>query len=470
MLEWFQLKKLTLVFAFLAIVFAGPAFSGQQGALLQFLSRFPEISIPFTRAPGRGHFATTVLLMKQIRESGYLGKFHLRICPSVRTQVAALLPGYDPAGNPVQYLPDLNADTQVLQESFGEPIQVSSFAIMPPFQTLGIVGGEDRNLPPSAIGVDALVVVQPSNWWAPAELRVSTPKADHAFYSYDFLELGNSRVWADYQTPESPLEWIRGELAKTPSMRSKLGGLEELIRSRGSTEILSAYGLEFQNGPMALSTAVAAAKKLGRPTLVLVLNDLSREGWESFEKYHRFHDSLTGGSAEAIEMAEIEDESGLRKKMRNMKGNSVLIVKVGAVPQPVFNYLMDESTLPPLAEGNTTVDFLSLRGKVFFSTTGNLCSETPEVSAFSKKVSIDLKFPGGADNLADYMRQSLDPQSELVKMFKRNQEKFLKKPDKLDSIVSAISRATECSRLLVSPFSSAYSTLRELIRRRLLSW
>ena len=434
------------------------AFAGEREDLLQFLRRFSELSIPFTRAPGRGHFATTALLMKQIRDAGYTGKFHLYLDEQVRSRVATFLPGDVATGPARQELPFWNADTHPLKVQRGIVMKVGSLSALPDFKTLAIVGGEDRHLCPSAMGVDAMLVVQPSHWQSAAELRVNTEKSESSYYSYEFKDTQNARVRVDYEVPEDPLLWIQDEFSRDLALRGKARGITQLLRHRGNHELFTVYGLEFQSTETLLCSALDAVRVLGRSTIVPVLNELSPENWK---RLNRCLQEL----GTKVQKVSVRDPT-LRDKIRGMKDDTILIVNVGSVPQSVFYYLMDESTLPPLAEGNSTIDFLSMRGKAFFSTTARRRSETPEVFKFLNRAYMDLR-SGESEDLAWAMNEAKDPESDLSKMFRANQEAFFAKPDKLGMLTDQVEETLVCNRLLRNPLARFQQALSKFVSEHL---
>ena len=438
----------------------GMVIAGEREDLLRFLSRFPEISIPFTHAPGRGHYATTVLLMKQIRDAGYRGKFHLFIEDKCRTKVATFLPGYNLNGPREQELPFWNADTRRLVRRAAPAIDVGSLSVLPKFKTLAIVGGEDHNLSPHTLGVEALLVVQPTQWQANSELRIATGEPSGSFYDYEFKTIEDARVRVAYSTPEDPAEWVKAEVERDPALLKKANGLATLIRNRGTRDLLSVYGLEFDGTERNLCSAIAAIRSIGRSAIVPVLNELSKDYWSSLR-------ACLESRKLKVRSVSISDPT-LGKKLRAMQDDSILIVNVGSVPQPVFYYLMDESTLPPLAEGNSTVDFLSMRGKPYFSTTSRRRSEIDEVARFQHRLAYNM-YLGNVPEAAKAMQEALDPDSGLSRMFKANQEAFFAKPDKLAFLSGRIEESLGCNSLLLGSFSRFRLALSRFVSNHLWS-
>jgi len=440
------------VFAFLSAI---PSWAGPNEDLVQFLNRYPELSIPFTLAPGRGHYATTALLMKQIRDAGYRGKFHLYIQEGCRDRVAAFLPGYQSTGSAKQELPFWNADTQSLETPKGEPSSVSRLQMLPKFSSLGVVGGEDLSLSPAEIGVDALLVVQPSHWQADSELRVSKPNSKTDYFYYEFKSISEARIQVEYRAPTNPVEWIHTEFKAFPELRGKAKGLQTLLRNRGDRDLMSVYGLGFSNRYWVLATTVSALRITGRAAIVPILNDWTKKDWERF-------DSVMKVFREPYQRVSIFDPH-LRGKIRSFKSGEILLVDVGAIPQSVFHFLIDESTLPPLVEGNSAVDFLSMRGKPYFSTTGRRRSETAEVHQFSKRIAIDLA-AYRPQAVAEAIQDCKNQHSPILKLFEQNQEAFLAKKDKLSTLTKRVDRASKCNRLLWGPLVWLQSALSAFTR------
>lgn len=412
------------------------------------LDQFAEISFAFTDAPGTGHFASTVLAMKRVRELGYERPFRLYIDPSVRRTVAKFLPGYFPAGPDQQKIPEWNATTYVLDLRASLTSRVDSAH---PVRSLGITGGDDLKITPDVIGVDALLVVQPPGWYSSAELRVFRNGKNRSKIRYGSFD----RVPFVYDVPEPTdvAAFARAELARIPSLTRKTEGMVALVNALASQkhEVLSAYGLSYYNGPLKLAVVADAvvfwmkrnqANAQRRGTIIPLLSSFSDEEAEFLRGTLE-----TWNLQDQVELIDVTNPR-LTEVLANVEPGKVVIVQVGGVTQDLWNYLMAQSTFPALVAGVNGINFFTMLGKPFLTTMMD-SSEilSPDMVRLLRDMSDELS--GRSGRLSYFFDSVRDPGSSVSRAFAENHRQSLVRGDKITRLV-AESGVTICPSLISS--------------------
>ncbi len=135
------------------------------------IQQFSEIRVGITKAPGNGHQACAVMVMKRLRELGFNGYFEVFYDPAVKAKLEFLLPGFKPEGPAVQTLTGLGRLTVVewkegwLRGS-STGLDAQATAAGKKHMALGIMGGDDLTITPEQLNVDGLIRVQPTGYAA----------------------------------------------------------------------------------------------------------------------------------------------------------------------------------------------------------------------------------------------------------------------------------------------------------------
>ncbi len=400
------------------------------------LQQFPEISFAFTKAPGTGHFASTVLAMKRVRELGYLGPFHLYIHPEVRSAVAKLLPGYVSTGAEEQTISALNSTTHTLDLDADFPARGPGPRKI---QRLGIVGGDDHGLYPDAIGVDALLVVQPPGWFRGPELRIYRKGAPIYPHKKSFHALDRVPFLYDAPNPQDPAAFAKYELLAVPSLANKAEGMATLLSALGHHDVMTLYGLSYASGPAKLATISEAVlkwmsqkAKVTTPggTIVPLISQLNEKEWELFQLL------VDGkGLQSQIQVVNLVDPH-LPSVLKNLAPGTLVIVEVGSVTQNLWNYLMARSSLPPLVAGVNGVNYLSMLGKPFLtSMRGSSESLSPQLQSLLDDMS-DRLMMDYAERIANFFTKVSDPLSRESTIFRTNHQQNLILGDKVTRLLA----------------------------------
>lgn len=131
----------------------------------------------------------------------------------------------------------------------------------------------------------------------------------------------------------------------------------------------------------------------------------------------------------------------------NYRAGDVVIAYTGHLQQPVFDYLLSATTLPPVIEGCNSMELCESIGIPYLHGSDPLsCPKRYEVE-LNKKQDLHLEASrclekeryeneghiGGQykhfEQLLQYMRESLIPNSDLIEYHKQRKEEFLKRKD-----------------------------------------
>lgn len=156
--------------------------------------------------------------------------------------------------------------------------------------------------------------------------------------------------------------------------RSKVTGIESILKTENQNLILSAYGLGY-GGPPKLASLCFSLKSLldhsaslsnGLGSVVIpLLSNLNEQEWNEFHKGIKEWGSKLGESI-VPKILDISDPN--LPNLLHLKKGEIAIVKVGMIPQEVMELLFQKSSLPPLVAGTASGSFLQSIGKPYLST------------------------------------------------------------------------------------------------------
>ena len=423
---------------------------------LDFLNHFDRIAFGFMPAPGYGHYATTSLMIKRVRSMGYTKHIDIYICNEgrVRKTIAPLLPGYNPEVRTDQELPFLNATTHEFEydmfKNSNRPTIRKKFIAkrrLLSLKTLGIIGGDrPGQLFPGDIGVDAVLTVQPSGWSKPTLLVKTQGKP----ISIIFPDPQSLPYHMEASVPTDPVAFLQEEMKMNPSVGSKLPLLELFEKYQGSHEVLTAYGLSYHDGPKKLAgiiqaifkARVAQSSLFTGGVLVPMISNFNAEEWAEFFTEIGKVQQL----ASKVSVVANNDLVSAEQVMRDLDPDHLVILKVGIVPQEVWNYLVSKSSLPPTVSGTSAMNYLNTLGKPFLQTYGlpYLKERAPEYFVSDQQLprltyrAIDqmrnsedqLAKEAGIDQVSRFIIEAKKNDSELIKNYQALRIILENKPDK----------------------------------------
>ncbi len=416
----------------------------QERSASKLLEQYPEISVVFTHAPGNGHYASTRLVMDRLRELGYKGKFNIYIDPYIKEKIYHFLPGFDPKGESNQILHSLHAETHDLEVDFKKwktldnettAQEVANKGLNKPIHRFAIMGGDDYRIPPSAVNADALLVVQPSGWKTP-ELRITNTKSTNPeeYLRVYFKDEERLKLKDVIPNPASPTAFMDSHMRGNEALEKKIPGLQKLAKVIDEHEVLTAYGISFQEGEKKLAGILSAINRiqdegaiaLKKGLVVPMISNFNEGEWETF------YQKLPKKVLSRTKVVSILDHN-LSESFHALKSNEILIVKTGSVSQDVWNYLMSKSTFPPMASGTTGGNYLGKLGKPFINTIGYGSGTGKKTYPYIKMLSEAL----AAENvpaIEKYLVDARDPHSEMSTEFRQYAEEYTNGKEKVEAL------------------------------------
>ncbi len=396
--------------------------------ITDFLGSQETIRVFMGEAPGNGHQAASVTVMRRLRELGFAGRFEVVYQPGVRAKLSKLLPGFNPFAGSHQTLDGLGA---VL-------IPSQTFLRSPRTRVrLAITGADDYENPgASGMSADYFLVLQPQDWSEEATLqagdeeRIELPELTELGYVY--------RVARPADVPS----FVKEEMAHDRALAAKVPGLVKVL-SRKDHHLLPAYGLGFK-GVKKLDRLVKALG-LARPALggkgvvIPVISSLDEEevaklkarlaeprGRRSFFGWLARTQRRTGGGEDSSGVRVLsERDLELSGALDGLGEGEVLVVLIGPVTQSVFEFLFSQATLPATVAGKNAMNLMRLLGKPFLNTVGD--HPAPEGSSLAPEDAVLIRDAHDAlrgrlgsslEDLAAFLAKSLDPESALSRFYK----------------------------------------------------
>lgn len=394
---------------------------------LQVLARFPKIRIFIDAAPGNGHQAAAILLLKRVRQMGYVGKIEMIYDEkSVGSKLEFLLPPFQ-ADHGVQFLPQFNVTVSDWQDRPRDPVD------------LALTAGCEFPPRPEDIFVKHLVNIHPSHWrntpsiLSNGDLRIQFPKIDPSY-----------PLTVATPHPDRLSEFVEKEMGASPLLEAKSAGLIHLLQhlKQGSVDLLSAYGVGV-GAPSkihALTRALLEAKtrfpnEFGKPVVVGLLSNVNAQEWAQIMKSFEPNDQTRSPDLRARVAVLNIAAPDIKERLAHLSPDQITYVNIGSVSQDLWYYLMEQSTLPPTAAGANGVSFLLQKGKPFINTeikTSISDSSTEGVELDALMTATTRQFSaGGTRKLLDLMIASRHPETAEAQIFKNYARYLDKRPDRV---------------------------------------
>ncbi|MGK5087673.1 hypothetical protein WDW86_08955 [Bdellovibrionota bacterium FG-2] len=450
----------------------------------EFIQQFGEIRIGITKAPGNGHQAYAITVMKKLRELGFNGVFEVFYDPAVKGKLEFLIPGFNPEGSEVQKLSGLGRLTAIeWKEGWQRGQSTGLDAKVSPSGkkrvALGIMGGDDLKITPEQLNVDGLIRVQPTGWnMGTVALRGQIPDIWKDLSGAKLLP--NHVKATQFKTPE---EFLRNELGGSAKYRAKTPGLQSLLENMEQLEMMAAYGLSFSEGPKKLANILAGIEGARRlhperfrgPVVIPLLSSFNEAEWAQF---HGFLEHLP--EVKAVVTVQGTSDSGISHTIESLKGSEILVMPVGAVTQNVWNVLVERSTLPPIISGTTGRDFAKARGRPYFNTVTIRELEMPSkveavksaILAAHAGMIADITVKESRDkplqDLSKYIAESMESSSEVSRAFAEAGNVTRQLPDKVSvSLIEAKKFFEAALKIDVAPAAREGRCLREGVAKLL---
>jgi hypothetical protein len=358
-----------------------------------YLAQLPAIVIYLDQAQGIGHQASTINVLRHVIRLGFVGVIHLHWHGELNEEkIATILPGFD------SDLGSLKVDgVEVL-------IQPESSSEVP----LAITCGSDGNYINlcKSLGVQAFLKLQPYQWTGtnksnPAfdvaifidgtrvDLREELPLLlERSYYvpaptnegpAWDDFASGNDGLlFPTYDDENEVSETYEEDLEEDDFLNEQLdlhktlSFIFEKIDS-GEIDLCPVYGIgddpsvewPLPARPEVVLTNLAggiraAQPKTGKLAVILVLAALR------YKTYKQFTIACLG-NINHVSVFDVKNSMyGLVGAFDLLDSDSVMVIPIGNVPMPVFNYVYSRATLPFVFEGKGTANLAVNLGLPFF--------------------------------------------------------------------------------------------------------
>ncbi len=403
--------------------------------ILQLLRGHEVIRLFVNSAPGYGHQAASVTVLKRLRHLGYEGRVELVYQQDTKAKLGNLLPGFNPRGKDVQTLAALGV-TAISNEDFrkyGGSREVK----------LGITGAQDQYEDIFKMGLKQYLRLQPKNWAGYNSLW--TKETGVVELDPEFEKLG---YVYDIPSPADPDAFVKQELSGTKNLSRKTAGLNAVLAGQTNYELLPAYGLG-ENGVHKLRNLIGAVHEAQtsspasfrggvvvplisnlntRELIELGRNDsasVSRAGWaRSGLNWLRhalglpFEVRLASGAKARVVSVRAPN---LVRELRELKPGDILVVRVGALPQSVFEYVFSQASMPATVAGHNASNLMHLLGKPYLNTVGDQAPGVAALPAEERQLISDahsiFSTSDSARRAAEFIVQAMDRNSSLSRFY-----------------------------------------------------
>ena len=371
-----------------AVTIQQSVFATQLAKTETYLDDLEEIRILIGNSASFGHQSSSINIMRSLIALGVKAKYTIALwAPDEVTElskkIAILLPQFS----------GLNTEFQV----DGCTVEVIDLSTKTLDETsLGITGGWDaqRGLRVDELNVANYVQLQPYGWTKGDYLIVQRDDDDqHTFdLNNNMLRLQQRGFSLPDPTPSSA-EWT----AITKSQwkdKAKIARLLVNYADNGAAHLWPMYGIKtlgqsHNNMINALSGLVEAQAQgvagARRPTVIPVLQDLDFNEWSELRNYvlaykdgsatfDKWRDQeQLGARVKIIDDAGSVTKDSVTLALSKLKNNEFLFLNLGSavngrargLPTAVFNYVMGHATLPPVFEGQNTVELMLNLGRPY---------------------------------------------------------------------------------------------------------
>jgi len=443
---------------FFCFILSFDAFSISQDeldAIKALLKTQHKIRILTGSAPGHGHQSANLQVMRKLKSLGFNGLFevvyrdenmgigsHGPYPANMLKPFAQILPGLMEKNK--EFMTTDNMRVKMLPVSDylkkgGDKVLINLSGAIDDIDIIYYFAKNDQ----------FVLTLSPDKWTDKGEVF-----HDEKFFSS--FSTDGLHYFPQIANPENPLNFI-AEAMDYAGFKNKILGLQEIIKAHKEHEFLAAYGLGFHGVDkiVKIVSALGSAKKLRSDLfkkgiiigMISNLNDaettristlLLRKGYANFK------------------IISITDKN-IAQALQNIKKDDIVLVKVGNVPQNVFEYLFAHSTLPPTVAGYNAVSLMKYLGTPYLSMV--LDKDITPAIDLVHEATREIILNGG-NSLINFYLASKDKESAMVKKFKamgdelrRNKEDKL--PFSLLKLLQAMEDYYAANKIEVSSCSSA---------------
>lgn len=399
--------------------------SEARGRILDLLRRQETVRIFVDGAPGNGHQAASVGVVRRLRQLGYKGRLEVVYEHDVKAKLGYLLPGFNPRGSNSQTL-----------ASGVSAVSFKRFDKEPSLRrrvALGISGAGSFGMHPD-LAVDSLLRLQPQGWYGYYDMRVGgkTIELPDSLREMGFVY--------DIASPADPAAFVRKEMSASGKLARKGRPLASILGGTDRYELLPAYGLGYDGVPKltnllkAIRDAQVSSPDAFRGGVVipLVSNLNAREmaeltvgptRWDWLDAVFGFLRAMLGTqrvqlpAGPPVEIVSATDPR-LRGKLQRLDRGEILIVRLGPLPPTVFDYLFSRASMPATVAGKNATNVARLIGRPFLNTIADI-PEGLEKDDLVRDAHLDLgrRSEGSVSALARFLVEGMKRDSPLSRLY-----------------------------------------------------
>lgn len=343
-----------------------------------FLSNQSEIRMYVEDSPNFGHQSSTLHVMRRLIDMGFVKGTISIVCANINVvnTLSYLLPKIQ--NNKEQQSFSLDGHPQIKIEVLTiDNLNCRSDIL------LGITGGFDNNdyealqNPPLTLKVKHFIVLQPYRWdyllpdsgysqiqWSEDDSKSLIPPLKYVNLVENIKGFIDKAYYYKRQGdnfPEKQDEWDENQYKV----------LEKIV-SDSAVSICVTYGMNGKNNLPAFSldmliniSAIIMESNLSKEkkNIVISFSDIDKSVYTALkQKLDGQTDNPFGIYCKSknlkckIEYIIKPDVQEFNSKLKSIQAGNVLIVEIGTVPQPLFNYVFCKSTFPPVFEGQGTAN------------------------------------------------------------------------------------------------------------------
>ncbi len=469
---------------------------------------FKIIRVVIPEAPGFGHQAASITMMRRLRQLGYTGKFEIIFedMGETASKVKKLIPSLLAADiNEIELVKDPLLGKISVESNYSFSSRCRSKNCGVPF---AITGAWDGAISAKDYHCQKLMTLQPFRWAqsTPALLRnMEVPTAEyhtrHAINHIGLSEFTFHPLPYDYShLYKADYDFSLWNKLVSQKMKIEIEELKNIGRQlleKPNIETMPLYGIDYFPGhqkklqTIIESVDLAMSKSSGEmqsKTVLFFFHKLDAE------KYSNLMDiKLSGGKK--LNILHLADLAKLN--MQELK-SPLTLIEIGSVPQEVFEFFFANTSLPAALEGSNASMLSRNLGKPYIVTRNTYVQPTKSLfnnvvypkekyifeaeiagrpklrrgfehySKIAKQMD-ELRFPNHEvtaelrELVADYLLTSKNPKSSLSRYFKTLQKFPMKnlKFDKLYQLLSVFHYTHSDCSVAIAPRKK----LLELIRK-----
>jgi hypothetical protein len=339
-----------------------------EGRVRDFLNQMPVIRVAVSYGGGSGHESAGATIVTRLRQIGYNGNIEVVYENRTKEKLIYLFPPFRSELGLVQNFPELKLKfyplTQFMHSSYVADIEPVDLVIS---------GAKDGVLSASTYMAKMALQLQPLKWargsTLAAKLNIEDPDAGR--FASDSEGLGELRGVGyafDLPHPGNIESFIHNNMDHDAGLAKKTSGLISILKYQEFNDLLPVYGhqiaawdrsqlIRLQRG---LSLTLRSFPNATKGKMVVpIFNSVPYSAADI--EMHMKNGQYT---ADEFYVASIDDPN-LNEKCRDLKKGAILFVLVGSVSKPIFEYIYNRATLPPIVEGMNSINLMQIIGKPY---------------------------------------------------------------------------------------------------------